>query len=322
MPGPDTAELQKTRVISQPRHLESISTQGGRIIFAPRPDGDFDATKTGRGGGNENAYIDFKNAQILLPQFRTALPRIAELYPEPQKSIVDSADEHLIIPGEKRTDDFRKKWLQPLGANSAPILYLNEDEIKKETITDQVAKGNLLIANGNITAEFPVHDRVFHLFGALAEPEELFGALKYLAQQVPDLAKAHPEAAYTVRKGIAQALDQSTNIVNIPGASLYLPQLDVLNSLVRATKTYSGATQDSTGTTPNDFVRSVLKEKGFDVIESINELGCIREPISTEGGLSFVSYITRNATGLVVPREHELLIDYVPKLVDHLKSAA
>ncbi len=301
---------------SKPRVLESIGTKGDRITIKPRLGGDFKVKRIGTGGSSELPFKDFEEGIVLLPAFREALPALAELYPaSPKWSRVVETD--LILPGKKRTDDFRRKWLQPIGANTAPVSYLKSDEFKRKQIAEQTAAGNLLIAQGDQSAEYPVHDRMFHLFGLLAEPQVTLQALQYVAQNIPDLAKRHPEAADVVRKSIAESFELSSNSSEINNRDLYIPSLDILNALVIWTDVNS---MDQAGKTANNFVKSLLDERGFEVVRSTNLLSTTRETLPSGRFMHFVSHILQGeVSGLVVPREQELLVDYIPKLVRHLQ---
>lgn len=323
---PEQSEFDQNDIgsIDEPRVLESNSAYGdGHITFQTRPDGDFDATKTGSGDlDREVVFIDFEKGHKLLPILREAIPALSELYPQPPHSS-DEREQRLILPGQKRTATFREKWLRSLGANTAPISYTIGDELNKEKIVEQTAGGNLIIVQGDQSADFALHDRINHIFGVSAIPQETLDAFFYVAQKVPDLAKINPDAADTVQKAIALALDSSTTIQETYGGGASLPSLDILDQLVFYTGANSNQYHDRTGSVPNDFVHSALRDRGFEVVSSLNRLGSTKKQLPSGKTVSFVGHIYQGERPeLVVPREQELLVDYIPGLVAGLTQAA
>lgn len=310
-------------------NLRVLETRGlTSVIMRETQDGDLAVTQNGPGGlwtDNFRLFAAFDRAHVLFPRLRTALPPLAELYPESTQPSTDS-ERHLVLPGEKRINTFRTKWLHPIGANTLPVVFREGDIFKKEMIEEQTAAGNLIAAMGETSPEYPIHDLTDHLFGDSAIPDSPMRAFQYVAQQIPDLAKNHPDAAHVVRVSVAQSLDDVSDIPTPNDETIWLPSLDILNRLILRTVTL-GFYYGKEGGTAINFVKNALNEADFEAVRGSNIVQYTKKELPNGRNINFVDGYSEAKKpndiipSLIVPKELELLSEYVPNLVKHLQTA-
>jgi hypothetical protein len=320
MSEPGASEQEGNVAIKERRVLESVGATGS-VAVQETEQGDFLVVKTGRLPMDPGPFGEVLMSKNLVTAMTQTLPALNELYPQTPQSSNDPDTEQFTLAGKERIDAFRKKYLIPFGANTAPVVFLERDEFTKELITQQIAAGNLTIALGKTSTEYPVHDLSFHLLGLLAVPQETFTVLKAVAQKVPELEKENPVAAHKLRKAIAIAWDSATNISVENGGELWVPSLDILNRLVYSVE--NEANYNTPGREAHDLVDNVLRNHGFEIVESPNRLSNSRQTLQNGRSLYLVNHLSQRLTSEpVVPREQELLVAYVPKLVGRLQKAA
>lgn len=333
--NPDVPELVSAAVVATVRPFEAETTHrrmsgnvlpgGGdldvRMIVTPPVVGD---------EGNSLVNI-VSRAGDFTEALRGTFPGLRGLYPEvASDSLLDT---HFQLPGLERIAAARQNLLMPLGANTFPVAIVEGDRPTAEAVTEATAKGLLVVPSGKESPDAMMQSLSERLVWAVARPEITMRVLQEIATQTLALKSEEPKIAEMVMQSIAFSLDRSASSIINDRYNLWLDAGD-LEVLGRVARLSGNSLSHGRCIGPGQrqvvldgeiraksFVHAQLRNFGFEVDVNRDLLGQTTRKLPHGRRVSFVDHIRRGEYSedhLVVPREQELLISYIPSLIEHL----